>query len=44
MTEIGVVLFMLAAVVLSGIAVRALPLPVPTPLVQIALGEQAREH
>ena len=38
MTEIGVVLFMLAAVVLSGIAVRALPLPVPTPLVQIALG------
>ena len=38
MTAIGVVLFMLAAVVLSGIAVRALPLPVPTPLVQIALG------
>ncbi len=38
MTEIGVVLFMLAAVVLSGIAVRAMPLPVPTPLVQIAFG------
>ena len=38
MTEIGVVLFMLAAVVLSGIAVRAMPLPVPTPLVQIGLG------
>lgn len=38
MTEIGVVLFMLAAVVLSGIAVRAMPLPVPTPLVQIGFG------
>lgn len=38
MEAIGIVLSMLAAVVLSGIAVRALPLPVPTPLVQIALG------
>jgi len=36
--EIGVVLSMLAAVVVSGIAVRAIPVAVPTPLVQIALG------
>jgi CPA1 family monovalent cation:H+ antiporter len=35
---IGIVLFMLAAVVVSGIIVRAIPLAVPLPLVQIALG------
>lgn len=38
MGTIGVVLSMLAAVVVSGIIVRAIPLAVPTPLVQIALG------
>lgn len=38
MATIGIVLAMLAAVVFSGIIVRALPLAVPTPLVQIALG------
>jgi CPA1 family monovalent cation:H+ antiporter len=38
MGTIGVILFMLAAVVLSGVLVRAIPLAVPTPLVQIALG------
>jgi len=38
METIGIVLSMLAAVVLSGIIVRVLPLGVPTPLVQIALG------
>src|SRR5690606_37569895 len=38
METISVVLSMLAAVVVSGIIVRALPLAVPTPLVQIALG------
>jgi len=38
MGTIGVVLFMLAAVVVSGIIVRAIPLAVPLPLVQIALG------
>ncbi|HEY8518894.1 MAG TPA: Na+/H+ antiporter [Gammaproteobacteria bacterium] len=38
METISVVLSMLAAVVLSGIIVRALPLGVPTPLVQIAFG------
>src|SRR5690606_21550395 len=32
METIGIVLFMLGAVVLSGIVVRALPLGVPTPL------------
>ncbi len=35
---IGIVLAMLAAVIISGVAVRMLPLAVPTPLVQIALG------
>jgi CPA1 family monovalent cation:H+ antiporter len=35
---IGIVLFMLAAVVVSGIIVRVIPLAVPLPLVQIALG------
>ncbi|HEX6997218.1 MAG TPA: Na+/H+ antiporter [Gammaproteobacteria bacterium] len=38
METISVVLSMLAAVVLSGILVRALPLGVPTPLVQVAFG------
>lgn len=38
MGTIGIVLSMLAAVVLSGIVVRAIPLAVPTPLVQIAMG------
>jgi monovalent cation/hydrogen antiporter len=38
MGTIGVVLSMLAAVVVSGIIVRAIPLAIPTPLVQIALG------
>lgn len=38
MGTIGVVLSMLAAVVASGIIVRAIPLAVPTPLVQIAFG------
>ena len=38
METIGIVLSMLATVVLSGIVVRALPLGVPTPLVQIGLG------
>ena len=38
MGTIGIVLFMLAAVVVSGIIVRAIPLAVPLPLVQIALG------
>jgi monovalent cation/hydrogen antiporter len=38
MGTIGVVLSMLAAVVVSGIVVRAIPLAIPTPLVQIALG------
>src|SRR5690606_5150455 len=38
METFGIVLSMLAAVVLSGIVVRALPLGIPTPLVQIALG------
>ena len=38
MQAISVVLSMLAAVVLSGIVVRALPLGIPTPLVQIGLG------
>jgi Na+/H+ antiporter len=38
MGTIGVVLSMLAAVIASGIVVRAIPLAVPTPLVQIALG------
>lgn len=38
MGTIGVVLFMLAAVVVSGIIVRVIPRAVPTPLVQIALG------
>ena len=38
MEVIGLVLFMLASVVLSGIAVRVLPRAVPAPLVQIGLG------
>jgi Na+/H+ antiporter len=38
MGAIGVVLFMLGAVIVSGILVRVIPIPVPTPLVQIALG------
>lgn len=38
MGTIGIVLFMLAAVVLSGIVIRVIPLALPTPLVQIALG------
>jgi Na+/H+ antiporter len=38
MGTIGVVLSMLAAVVVSGIIVRAIPLAIPTPLIQIALG------
>jgi CPA1 family monovalent cation:H+ antiporter len=38
MGTIGIVLSMLAAVVVSGIIVRAIPLAVPLPLVQIALG------
>ncbi|MCW5626933.1 MAG: sodium:proton antiporter, partial [Burkholderiales bacterium] len=38
MEAIGVVLAMLAAVIVSGFIVRMLPIPVPTPLVQIGLG------
>jgi CPA1 family monovalent cation:H+ antiporter len=38
MGTIGVVLSMLAAVVVSGIITRAIPLAIPTPLIQIALG------
>lgn len=38
MGTIGVVLSMLVAVIVSGIVVRVIPLAVPTPLVQIALG------
>lgn len=38
MGTIGVVLFMLGAVVVSGILVRVIPRAVPTPLVQIAFG------
>jgi CPA1 family monovalent cation:H+ antiporter len=38
MGTIGLVLSMLAAVVASGIIVRAIPLAIPTPLIQIALG------
>ena len=38
METIGIVLSMLAAVVVSGIAVRALPIGIPRPLVQIAFG------
>ena len=38
MEVIGLVLFMLATVVLSGVLVRGLPLAVPTPLLQIAFG------
>lgn len=38
MDVIGLVLFMLATVVFSGIVIRVLPLAVPTPLVQIGLG------
>jgi CPA1 family monovalent cation:H+ antiporter len=38
MGTIEIVLAMLVAVVVSGILVRLLPLPIPTPLVQIALG------
>src|SRR5690606_8985006 len=38
MGTIGIVLSMLAAVVASGIIVRAIPLAIPLPLVQIAFG------
>ncbi|HET8696652.1 MAG TPA: Na+/H+ antiporter [Gammaproteobacteria bacterium] len=38
MAVIGLVLFMLATVVVSGVIVRVLPVAVPTPLLQIALG------
>ncbi len=38
MGTIGIVLSLLAAVVASGIIVRAIPLAIPLPLVQIALG------
>lgn len=38
MGVIEIVVIMLAAVVVSGVAVRALPFAVPTPLVQIGLG------
>ncbi|HEX7116433.1 MAG TPA: Na+/H+ antiporter [Steroidobacter sp.] len=38
MGTIGIVLSMLAAVVASGVIVRAIPLAIPLPLVQIALG------
>ncbi len=38
MGTIGLVLSMLAAVIVSGVIVRAIPLAIPTPLVQIALG------
>ncbi len=38
METIGLVLFMLGAVIVSGIIVRIIPLAIPTPLVQIALG------
>jgi CPA1 family monovalent cation:H+ antiporter len=38
MGTIGVVLSMLAAVVVSGTITRAIPLAIPTPLIQIALG------
>lgn len=38
MGELGVVLFMLAAVIASSILVRVIPRAIPTPLVQIALG------
>lgn len=38
MLTITVILMMLLAVVLSGMLVRMLPMPVPLPLVQIALG------
>jgi Na+/H+ antiporter len=38
MGTIGIVLSMLVAVVVSGVIARAIPLAIPTPLVQIALG------
>src|SRR5690606_36147234 len=38
MGTIGIVLSMLVAVVASGIIVRAIPVGIPLPLVQIALG------
>jgi Na+/H+ antiporter len=38
MGTIGLVLSMLAAVVISGIIVRSIPIALPTPLVQIAFG------
>jgi len=38
MGTIGIVLSMLAAVVVSAIIVRSIPLAIPTPLIQIALG------
>ena len=38
MGAIGIVLFMLAAVVVSSVLVRVIPLAIPVPLVQIALG------
>ena len=38
MEAVSIVLFLLLAVVLSGSISRMLPVPVPTPLVQIMLG------
>lgn len=38
MGTIGIVIFMLAAVIVSAVVVRMLPRAIPTPLVQIALG------
>lgn len=38
METIGVALSMLVAVIVSAFLVRAIPIAVPTPLVQIALG------
>lgn len=38
MEMIALILLLLAAVVISGILARVLPLPVPLPLIQIALG------
>src|SRR6478752_6279544 len=38
MGPVEIVIVMLAAVVLSGLVVRALPFAIPTPLVQIGMG------
>jgi Na+/H+ antiporter len=38
MGELGIVLFMLAAVIVSSVLVRIIPRAIPTPLVQIAIG------